>query len=117
MGWLTSRENKAECDIRFLEERIGAKLMNRTTRQQSLTEVRRIYYERCKQLLADADAADACADEMRAVPRGVLKIHAPVSFGSQCLTPALANYLGRFPDVKVDLKLKSFVDFVVHTFG
>lgn len=65
----------------------------------------RIYYERCKQLLADAEAADACADEMRASPRGLLKVHAPVSFGSQRLAPALAHYLDRYPQVQVDLAL------------
>ena len=91
--------------VRFLEERVGAKLLNRTTRQQSLTEVGRIYYERCKRLLADAEAADACANEMRAAPRGLLKIHAPVSFGSQRLSPALTHYLHRYPEVDVDLTL------------
>lgn len=91
--------------VRFLEERVGAKLLNRTTRRQSLTEIGRIYYERCKQLLADADAADACVDEMRASPRGLLKVHAPVSFGSQRLAPALASYLRRHQQVEVDLAL------------
>jgi DNA-binding transcriptional LysR family regulator len=91
--------------VRFLEERVGAKLLNRTTRRQSLTEIGRIYHERCKQLLADADAADACVDEMRASPRGLLKVHAPVSFGSQRLAPALASYLRRHPQVEVDLAL------------
>ena len=91
--------------VRFLEERVGAKLLNQTTRKQSLTEVGRIYYERCKRLLADAEAADACANEMRAAPRGLLKIHAPVSFGSQRLSPALTHYLHRYPEVDVDLTL------------
>ncbi|MBV8658551.1 MAG: LysR family transcriptional regulator [Burkholderiales bacterium] len=91
--------------ILALEARVGAKLLNRTTRSQSLTEVGRIYYERCKQLLADAEAADACADEMRVAPRGLLRIHAPVSFGSQRLAPALAEYLGQYPEVEIDLAL------------
>ncbi|WP_323119008.1 LysR family transcriptional regulator [Burkholderia alba] len=91
--------------VRFLESRVGAQLLNRTTRQQSLTEIGQIYYARCKQVLADADAADACAADMRAAPRGVLKVHAPVSFGSQRLVPALARYLRRYPDVSVDLTL------------
>jgi len=97
--------------VRFLEDRVGAKLLNRTTRQQSLTEVGRIYYERCKQLLADAEAADACADDLRASPRGLLKVQAPVSFGSQRLAPALVSYLRQHPQVDVDLTL---VDRVVH---
>ena len=89
--------------IQSLEQRVGSRLLNRTTRRQSLTEVGRIYYERCKQLLADAEAADACTAEMLAAPRGLLKIHAPVSFGSQRLAPALTTYLRRYPDVEVDL--------------
>jgi DNA-binding transcriptional LysR family regulator len=91
--------------IRALEERIGAKLLNRTTRTQSLTEVGQVYYQRCKQLLFDAAAADAAVDEMKSAPRGVLKIHAPVSFGSQCLAPAAAKFLQTYPDVRVDLTL------------
>ncbi|NHQ84691.1 LysR family transcriptional regulator [Iodobacter sp. HSC-16F04] len=91
--------------VRALEQRLGAQLLNRTTRQQSLTEIGRIYYERCKQLLADAEVADSCADELRAAPRGLLRIHAPVSFGSQRLTPALCEYLGKYPEVEVDLTL------------
>ena len=99
--------------VRFLEERVGARLLNRTTRQQSLTEVGQIYYERCKQLLADTQAADACADEMKALPRGVLRIHAPVSFGSQRLAPALAAYLQLHPEVNIELTLSDrIVDLV-----
>ena len=91
--------------VRFLEERVGAKLLSRTTRRQSLTEVGRVYYERCRQVLSDADAADACAAEMRKSARGCLKVHAPVSFGGQRLVPALTPYLRRNPEVEVDLTL------------
>ncbi|HEY9130337.1 MAG TPA: LysR family transcriptional regulator [Dyella sp.] len=91
--------------IRFLEERVGARLLQRTTRRQSLTEAGQLYYERCRQLLADAEAADACIHALRATPRGVLRIHAPVSFGSQRLAPALADFLKRYADVEVDLAL------------
>lgn len=99
--------------VRALEQRVGAKLLNRTTRQQSLTEIGQIYYARCKQLLVDAEAADACGDELRAMPRGLLKIHASVSFGSQRLAPALATYLQRYPEVSIDLTLSDrMVDLV-----
>ncbi|WP_201775754.1 LysR family transcriptional regulator [Chromobacterium subtsugae] len=91
--------------VRALEARVGARLLNRTTRQQSLTEVGRIYYQHCRQLLADIAVADGCADALRAAPRGLLKIHAPVSFGSLRLAPALAVYLRRHPEVEVDLTL------------
>ena len=95
--------------VRSLEDRVGARLLNRTTRQQSLTEVGRIYYQHCKQLLADAEAADTCANELLTAPRGLLKIHAPVSFGSQRLAPALAHYLARHPEVSIDLALSDRV--------
>lgn len=91
--------------IQSLEIQVGAKLLNRTTRKQSLTEVGRVYYDHCKQILADIAVANGCADEMRASPRGMLKIHAPVSFGSQKLVPALASYLELYPNVNVDLTL------------
>jgi len=91
--------------VQFLEKQVGASLLTRTTRQQSLTEVGRIYYERCKQILADVEAAEACANELLATPRGLLKVYAPVSFGSQRLAPALADYLRRYPEVEVDLTL------------
>ncbi len=91
--------------VRFLEEKLGTKLLNRTTRQQSLTEVGQLYYNRCKQLLADLEEAEACADEMRIKPRGTLKVHAPTSFGVQRLVPALKIYAKDYPDVKIDLTL------------
>ncbi len=91
--------------IRALEVHLGAKLLNRTTRTQSLTEIGHIYYGRCKQLLIDVDAADASIDELKSVPRGVLRVHSPVSFGTQRLAPALACFLRECPDVKVDLTL------------
>ncbi len=91
--------------IREIEQRLGAKVLSRTTRQQSLTELGRLYYERAKQLLDDLRDADACAEDIRTSPRGLLKIHAPVSFGSQQLAVAVADYLRRYPDVKIDLTL------------
>jgi DNA-binding transcriptional LysR family regulator len=91
--------------IQSLEKQVGAKLLNRSTRKQSLTEVGRIYYDHCKQILADFESASECADKLRISPRGVLKIHAPVSFGSQRLAPMLGTYLDRYPEVKVELTL------------
>jgi DNA-binding transcriptional LysR family regulator len=91
--------------IRFLEERVGEPLLNRSTRRQSLTEVGTLYYERCRRLIADADSADACASELRNAPRGLLKVHAPVSFGTQRLVPALTAYMRQYQAVNVDLTL------------
>lgn len=91
--------------VRFLEDKLGTKLLNRTTRQQSLTEVGQIYFGRCKQLLTDLEEADACGDEMRIKPRGTLKVHAPITFGTQRLASALKIYAQRYPDVQIDLTL------------
>ncbi len=91
--------------VRFLEERLGARLLNRTTRRQSLTEIGRAYYERCKLVLAEAEAAEALAQDLRAVPRGLLRVNAPVSFGASSLVPVLARYLRQYSEVDVELTL------------
>lgn len=88
-----------------LEERLGVKLLNRTTRRQSLTEVGQQYYERCKLVLAEAEAADALALNHSAVPRGRLRISAPVTYGTYCLLPLLGRYLRAHPEVQVELSL------------
>ena len=99
--------------IKALEERVGARLLNRTTRRQSLTEIGRIYYERCRQLLADAEAADASANELRAAPRGLLKVNAPVTFGSQRLVAAVCDFMRLYAEVEVNLVLSDrIVDLV-----
>ncbi|GAB3541813.1 LysR family transcriptional regulator [Noviherbaspirillum agri] len=95
--------------IRELEERLGARLLARTTRRQSLTEIGRDYYERCRQILADIRAAESGAEAMRAVPRGTLKVSAPVTFGTQRLAPAMADYLALHPEVSLDLNLNDRV--------
>lgn len=95
--------------IKALEERLGSRLLTRTTRRQSLTEIGRQYSERCRQILADIQAAESGAEAMRATPRGTLKISSSVSFGTQRLAPALTDYLARHPDVSVDLNLSDHV--------
>lgn len=95
----------------FLEDRVGAALIHRTTRRQSLTDVGRAYYDRCKLVLAEADAADALAEEMRSHPQGVLRVNAPMTFGAFSLAPFVTRYLARYPDMQVDLTLNDrFVD-------
>jgi DNA-binding transcriptional LysR family regulator len=91
--------------IRAIEERLGSRLLHRTTRRQQLSEVGRLYYERCKHVLAGVELAEASAVELQVRPRGRLRIIAPVSFGSHCLVPALGDYMARHPDVEVELTL------------
>jgi molybdenum-dependent DNA-binding transcriptional regulator ModE len=83
--------------IQALEARLGARLLNRTTRRQSLTEIGQVYYDRCKRLLAEVDAAESSIHQLRIAPRGTLRITAPVTFGTRRLAPALADLLRLFP--------------------
>jgi DNA-binding transcriptional LysR family regulator len=66
--------------VGYLETRLGTRLLNRTTRRQSLTEIGREFYDRCKLVLAEADWAYAIAEEARGAPRGRLRVNAPVSW-------------------------------------
>src|SRR5882672_11357980 len=75
--------------VRFLEERLGVRLINRTTRRQSLTDFGRAYYERCKLVLAEAEATEALAEDLLGVPRGPLRVSMPVLFGRRCVAPIL----------------------------
>jgi DNA-binding transcriptional LysR family regulator len=99
--------------VASLESRLGTRLLNRTTRRQSLTEIGRAYYERCKLVLAEAEAADLLAHDARTVPHGRLRVSAPVSFGTHSLIPLVARYLRQHSSVEIDLALSDrFVDLV-----
>jgi DNA-binding transcriptional LysR family regulator len=91
--------------IRTIEQRLGARLLHRTTRRHQLTEVGRLYYERSKHALAEVDAAEASASELQSSPRGRLRLVAPVSFGSESLVPALVQYLDQNLEVGIELIL------------
>ena len=91
--------------VRELEQRLGAALLTRTTRRQSLTEIGSLYAEQCRAILAQIGAAERVAEAMQAAPRGKLKVTAAVSFGMEWLSPAIADYLALHPDVSVDLNL------------
>lgn len=91
--------------VRAIEERLGARLLHRTTRRHQLTEVGRVYLERCRAALASVALAEASAQELQQVPSGALRLVAPVGFGSRALAPALVDYLAAHPRVTVDLAL------------
>jgi len=88
-----------------LEDRLGARLLNRTTRRQSLTEVGIVYLERCRQLLAAVTDADASVQTLRQAPRGTLRIASPITFGVQRLAPALADFLHKYREITAELTL------------
>ncbi|UGB36825.1 LysR family transcriptional regulator [Frateuria soli] len=90
--------------VAAIEQRLGARLLHRTTRRQQLSDVGRLYYERCKLALAEVALAEASAVELQAAPKGRLRMVAPVGFGSH-MVPALAEYMARHPEVSVELTL------------
>lgn len=89
--------------VRFLEERLGVRLLNRTTRRQSLTDFGRAYYERCRVVLAEAEAADALAADQLNEPRGRLRVTAPVHFGRRCVAPVLLALVQQHSSLDLDL--------------
>lgn len=99
--------------VRFLEERLGMRLINRTTRRQSLTDFGRAYYERCRIVLAEAQATDALAADQLSEPRGKLRVTMPAHFGRHCVTPILLALARRYPTLELDLSLSDrFADLV-----
>ncbi|EPZ2457466.1 LysR substrate-binding domain-containing protein [Citrobacter youngae] len=103
--------------LRMLEQNLGIQLINRTTRSQSLTDSGRLFYERAKNILAEMDEAEAVIAETRAIPRGNLRISAPITFGSQLLASKLPEYLKQNPEVSLELCLSNrTVDLVEERF-
>jgi len=91
--------------IQFLENLLGARLLTRTTRRQSLTELGLQYAEQCKAILVQIGEAESGAARMRGGARGVLKITSPVTFGSEMLAPAMVDYLAQYPEMRADLHM------------
>jgi len=96
-----------------LEDYLGVRLMNRTTRRLSLTEAGEAYYREASSLLQQLDELDATIADQTAEPRGLLRVSAPRNFGETTLSPALFSYLVKYPKVTLDLRLEDrYVDLV-----
>jgi DNA-binding transcriptional LysR family regulator len=91
--------------ISALEERLGARLLQRTTRSVALTETGARYLERARRILADVEEAEGAAEGERLLPRGRLVVSAPVGFGRLHVSPIVSKYLNRYPEVSADLRL------------
>lgn len=97
--------------IARLEQSLGARLLNRTTRQMSVTEAGAAFYAHCARIVEEVEAARLAVGRLHAEPRGLLKVSASVAFGTLHIAPALAPFLDRFPDVTVDMTIHDrFVD-------
>jgi len=96
--------------VAALEERLGVKLLNRTTRYVRTTEAGQRYLQDARRLLAEVEVADEAAAGINAEPRGHLAVTAPVLFGRMFVMPGIVEYLQRYPEMEVDAL---FVDRVV----
>lgn len=99
--------------VSALEDCLGVRLLNRTTRRLSRTEAGQAYYERARELLAEIDELNASLGERGDMPRGVVRVTAPTSFGAQYLGGAIASFAARCPEVRIDLGLNDRVVDVV----
>jgi DNA-binding transcriptional LysR family regulator len=88
-----------------LEERLGVRLLQRTTRKLNLTEVGQAYYERCARIVQDIAAAEQVVTDMQTAPRGLLRLTAPVDLGSTYLGALVAEFLLAYPEIQIELDL------------
>ncbi len=92
--------------VAALEERLGARLLQRTTRKVALTDAGTRYLERARRILADVEEAEHAAESERTRPSGRLVVSAPVGFGRLHVSPVMSAYLRRYPDVAGELRLE-----------
>ena len=92
--------------INALEEELGVRLLQRTTRNINLTEAGQIYYERVSKILGDLDEAQLAITELQANPRGILRINVAIPFGERNIVPLIPEFLALYPDLKIDLILE-----------
>jgi DNA-binding transcriptional LysR family regulator len=88
-----------------LEQELGSQLLVRTTRSASPTENGQAYYERCIAILADLEEADLAVTRLQSEPRGLLRVNAPMSFGTLHLGRAVADFMERHPQLQIQLVL------------
>jgi DNA-binding transcriptional LysR family regulator len=91
--------------IAALEDRLGARLLQRTTRKVALTDVGTRYLERVRRILADVEEAESSAEGERTRPSGRLVVSAPIGFGRLHVSPLMSQYLVRYPEVTAELRL------------
>ncbi|MCD9463179.1 LysR family transcriptional regulator [Photobacterium phosphoreum] len=90
--------------VRHLEQRLGAKLLNKSTRQQSLTQLGQQYYQRCKTVLAEVKAAEDEASRYLNAPRGLIKLASSITVG-YILTPVIAKFMHDYHEIDIELVL------------
>ena len=110
LGMSPSAISKA---ITRLEERLGARLLNRTTRSLSMTDVGQNFYESCRVALGQLDQAESEVTESRGTARGILRVDVPISLGRRILVPALPRFIAQHPELSVHMTMSDrIVDLV-----
>jgi DNA-binding transcriptional LysR family regulator len=99
-----STSDVSKCVTR-MERALGVRLLNRTTRSISVTEIGQAFYARCAHIVAAAEEAEAMTAGMQSTPRGTLKVNVPVSLGVLHIVPALDGLLAACPDLHIDMTL------------
>jgi DNA-binding transcriptional LysR family regulator len=108
LGLTRSAVSKA---VMELEQVLGARLLDRTTRRVGPTEAGLSYYERCVDILARIEETELQVSRLHDEPRGVLKLNAPMSFGMKYLGPAVGDFMRLHPNLKIELTLNDrFID-------
>ena len=99
--------------VAALEDDLGVRLLNRTTRKLSLTEAGRLFLERARRILVEVEEARLSVTQLEADPRGTLRLNLPTAFGRTHVVPMLPDFLAQYPDLSLDLSLTdAFVDLV-----
>ncbi|BBK44615.1 LysR family transcriptional regulator [Allostella vacuolata] len=99
--------------VAALEDRLGVRLLQRTTRRLSLTEVGRAYFDRSRDIIHQLAEAEEAASALQSMPRGTLRINCSTGFGVRHLAPALAAFQAQYPELEVDFTLSDrLVDIV-----
>ncbi len=100
-----------------LEARLGARLLNRTTRRVSPTEIGLVYYDRARRVLNDAGEADNLVASMQSAPSGPLRVSVATDFGVNHLSPIIGDFLAEYPDITVNMVLNNrFVELISEGF-
>ena len=101
---LDQPKSKLSRRIAQLEERLGVRLIQRTTRQFTVTEVGQTFYQHCKAMLVEAEAAEEAVAALQAEPRGVVRITCPVTLLHVHVGPMLARFMSRYPGINLQLE-------------
>lgn len=101
---LNQSKSKLSRRIAILEERLGVRLIQRSTRQFAVTEIGQTYYEHCKAMLIEAEAAQDAIDVTRAEPRGIIKMTCPVALLQVSVGPILSDFMVKYPHVTIHLE-------------